>query len=358
MNRRRCDWLPSRPVLLALLATCAWAAEPVAPVIDVWQGDHQRTGHLGDAQDDYNVLGHVEPWSEIDTFTWSLNRSTPAPISYRAYRRLVADGDFNIDLPVGKLKPGGNQLVLALRLRDGRSLTRTVTIDRQTGSTPLPLHLRWSGVKNPADVGQIVDGRWELTPAGLRSAQLGYDRLFLLGERSWRDYELRTTITVHAVDNVHASAGPAIGVIARFTGHVTGGPLSFPSGQPQWGYQPFGAIAWLHWGRGKELPPPHPQFLAGDSNRRTTGADIPSFQLGTTYALRVTCRTLPDTADGQGVTRYQFKLWPAAESEPAAWSVASVQTSPIALRAGGPCLVAHHVDATFGDISVTPLTPP
>jgi hypothetical protein len=29
------------------------------PVITIWHGDHQRIGHLGTAQDDFNLLGHV-----------------------------------------------------------------------------------------------------------------------------------------------------------------------------------------------------------------------------------------------------------------------------------------------------------
>lgn len=61
------------------------------------------------------------------------------------------------------------------------SATRTVVIEWQSGATAPPLTIRWREVKSPTDVGQIVDGRWEITPGGLRSEELGYDRLFLLG---------------------------------------------------------------------------------------------------------------------------------------------------------------------------------
>jgi hypothetical protein len=142
------------------------------------------------------------------------------------------------------------------------------------------------------------------------------------------------------------------GGIARFTGHVSGGPLHFPSGQPQWGYLPFGAIAWLHWPSGPTLRPPSPRLHVGDGNRRVSGGEVP-FRLGYTHAVRLTCRTLPDDSEGNGVTACRFKVRPSAEPEPAQWNCEHLQTSAIALRTGGPCLVVHHVDATFGDIAIT-----
>ena len=51
------------------------------------------------------------------------------------------------------------------------------------------------------------------------------------------------------------------------------------------------------------------------------------------------------------------RLWPAAAVEPLAWDWEHVQASPDALRRGGVALVAHHVDASFGAISVIPLEP-
>jgi hypothetical protein len=338
--------------------TAAEAARPSPePVIEVWQGDRQRTGHLGDVQDDFNVHGHVEPWREIDTLEWSLNYPINTPLSYRIFRRLVNDGDFNIDIPAATLKADRtNQLTITMRLRDGRSLSRTVEIRRETGARPLPLTIRWKDVKNPADVGTIVDGRWEVTPAGLRTRQIGYDRLFLIGERTWRDYEARTTITLHRVDPVGENGGAGVGLIARFTGHVTGGPRYFASGQPKWGFQPFGAIGWLRWNRGENTTPPQAQFFPGDSYMKVDAGEFP-LRLGETYAIRFACRTLPDDPTGAGVTRYQFKIWPQSAPEPSAWTWEQTQTSRDALRAGGLCLVAHFVDVTYGDVTVTALPP-
>jgi len=325
------------------------------PVIDIWQGDKQHTGHLGDAQDDFNVHGHVEPWREIDTLEWALNYPIQTPLSFRTFRRIVNDGDFNIDIPAGNLRSDNtNQLTITMRLRDGRSLSRTVEIRKSIGASPLPLTIRWKDVKNPADVGTIVDGRWEITPGGLRTRQIGYDRLFLVGERTWRNYEARTSITVHRVDAVLKDGGAGVGLIARFTGHVTGGPRHFASGQPKWGFQPFGAIGWLRWNRGENTTAPQAQFFPGDSYKKFDAGAFP-FRLGETYAVRLACRTLPDDASGAGVTHYQFKIWPQSAPEPVVWTWEQIQASRDALRAGGLCLVAHFVDVTYGDVIVSAL---
>jgi hypothetical protein len=45
----------------------------------------------------------------------------------------------------------------------------------------------------------------------------------------------------------------------------------------------------------------------------------------------------------------------AAAEEPPFWDWEHVQVSREALRRGGVALVAHHVDASFGDIAVEPL---
>jgi len=344
------------PALLDVEQNDAKVVEAEPAVLEVWHGDVQRVGHLGDAQDHFNVMGHVEPWREIDRLEWTLNQSGPVPLSFRAYRRLAADGDFNADIPVGMLLPGTNMCTVTANFLDTDPIAHTVAIVKETGSTPLPCKVNWSEVKHPQDVGQYVDGQWSLGEGGLRTDQTGYDRVFLIGERDWQDYEMRTSITVHRVDPTTSplSGGNGVGIIARFAGHVTGGPRYFPSGQPSWGYQPFGAIGWLRWSRGGSDKPPQLQFFPGDSDHATNFGEFP-FRTGRTYVLRFSCRTLADDDQGRGVTRYSFKIWPRTDPEPDEWTWQKVQTSRNALREGGVALVAHHVDVTFGDITVTDL---
>jgi hypothetical protein len=342
-----CSALLLASVLLA--AGCA-AAEPV---IDFWSGETQRAGHLGDVQDDFNVLGRVEPWRDVDKLEWTLNQQPAVPLSFRAFRRLVDDGDFNADVPVARLRTGANTLTVTAWLRDGRKVARTIAIERAAGHTALPLTIDWQRVARPEDAGLIVDGRWKLTPAGLRTAQVGYDRIFLIGERTWRDYEVRTTFTVHALDERKVNDA-GVGLVARFAGHVVGGPEHFPSGQPKWGYRPFGAIGWLRW-RGTPPDPARPEHQYYPwAAARAVNLGAFAFEVGRTYAVRFSCRTEPDTPAGDGVTTYAFKLWPADAAEPDAWTWRQTQTSRDALRRGGVALLAHFADVTFGNLSVTP----
>lgn len=326
------------------------------PLIRVWHGNLRRVGHLGHLQDDLNIAGHVEKWHDLDRLQYRINGSHAIPLSFREFRRLSRDGDFNADVPIGLLAPGRNTITIEAHFRDGRSARHDITVIRQDGSTPLPFQIRWRDVRHVDDVGQAVDGEWLLTPSGLRTARPGYDRLFLIGERWWRDYEVHTTVTVHALETntPYYSGGQGVGLILRFAGHVTGGPRHFPSGQPKWGYQPFGALAWLRWSRRDPSRAPLIQFYRGDDDHTAEFGFFP-FQVGSPVGLRFACRTLPTDADTAGRTEYRFRVWRLPEKEPENWNLTLVQTSRDALREGGLALIAHHVDATFGDITIRPL---
>jgi hypothetical protein len=324
--------------------------------IQIWHGTEQKVGHLGDSQDDFNLIGHIEEPEKLLSLQYALNDAIPVELNFRSYRRLAMHGHFNADIPVAALAPGANTIEINGRFVDGIVARQLVTLMRLSGSSPLPLQIDWSKVADPQDVGQYVDGRWRLSEHGLRPAHVGYDLLFLLGDRTWQDYQITAVVTVHdvATETSPLSGGNGLGVIMRFGGHVVGGPRRFPIAQPKWGYLPMGATAWLRWRRGEADDPAYRQFLRGDSNDKTNYGSV-EMRKGEPYVLKALCQTLPDDAEGRGVTRYAFKLWPAATAEPSSWDWEHVQVSEHALRRGGVALVAHHVDASFGDISVVPL---
>jgi len=324
-------------------------------LIEIWHGDPQRVGHLGGAQADFNVVGHLENGNAVDQLFWSLNGGAETAMTFQAFRRLVDDGDFNADIPIELLRVGANQISIRAKLLDGEVIFRTVTVIRKEGECSLPVDVDWSLVDHPQDVGQIVDGRWEVTAQGLRTDQLGYDRLFLIGERDWRDYEIETSFIIHEVSETTGalSGGNGLGIVWRFAGHVVGGYRGFPEAQPKWGYQPFGAIGWLRWPKDRSRPPML-QFYPGSHDHSVDYGSFPS-ELEVVYGLRLRCETLPDAEDGAGVTRYSFKIWKKEMPEPDRWSWTHLQEDAHALRMGGFALVAHHVDATFGNIRVLSL---
>jgi hypothetical protein len=257
------------------------------------------------------------------------------------------------------LQPGSNTVVIEAVTTNGRRAVQTVTIRKQRGACPLPVEINWSQVTDPQGVGQYVDGKWGLGPGGLRTLQVGYDRVFLIGETHWRDYEVTLPVTIHhvPVETTPASGGNGLGIVLRFTGHMIGGCRNWPFAQPKWGYQPFGGITLLRWQKGKPHEPPRVQFFAGGRDEETNLGVFPVTE-GGTYWMKCRCETMPDASDGSGVTCYSFKVWADGQPEPANWNYEKVQTSRCALRTGGMALLAHHVDATFGDLRVNRVTVP
>jgi hypothetical protein len=271
---------------------------------------------------------------------------------------LVTDGDFNADIPIEQLQLGPNTVVLEAVSTDGQHALQLVKITKETGVSTLPVEIHWRQVTNAQEVGQYLDGKWALDAGGLRTLDIGYDRLFLIGETNWQDYEVTVPVTIHLFRESISpfSAGNGVGIILRFTGHVVGGCRNWPETQPKWGYQPFGAIGWLWRAQGRSNDPPSVNYMAGDRNFAQSFGTFPVTPDGT-YWMKFRCETQPDAADGSGVTLYSYKIWQNELTEPAEWNWQKVQTSQCALRKGGLALVANNVDATFGDVAVQSLLP-
>lgn len=325
--------------------------------IQIWHGKRQRVGHLGHAQEDFNILGDVS--DDVVALSYVVGRGLPVPLTigrnldgWGDTRRLARQGHFNADIPIECLAFGENEVVLTAQNVDGHEISERVVVCREAGRCLLPVLVDWAQVTNPQDVGQYVDGHWGLEVGGLRTLHTGYDRVFLMGETAWEDYAVTVPITIHQVDDQTGpvSGGNGVGILMRFCGHVVGGPLKFPPGQPKWGYQPFGGIAWLRWMDGAKKPP-QLQFYNGGHNGMIDHGVYPVVE-GHTYWMKAQCETLSDYDADAGVTRYRFKIWSENEPEPDTWVWEEIQTSQHALRQGGVVLLAHHVDATFGPVRV------
>ena len=236
----------------------------------------------------------------------------------------------------------------------GKKNSGTVYLERLRGTYPLPITIDWNNVNDPQDVGQYVDGKWTLEKDGLRTVRTGYDRIFLIGDTNWVDYEVTVAFIFHRVDPQPGpvSGGNGLGILMRFSGHVTGGPRNFPSGQPKWGYQPFGSIGLLRWEDGSEHDPTI-QFFRGDNDQVQNFGTI-SLVPAHKYYMKMRSVTLPDEGF-EGVTRYSFKIWKASKKEPLQWNWEVDQKSLHSLRKGGVVLLAHHVDVTFGNVRIEPV---
>lgn len=325
--------------------------------INVWHGLSQKVGHLGYAQSDFNLVGSVSGFEDLAALTYSLNGAAPVELNigrgkFGDEHRLAAPGDFNADIPVSLLRDGRNTIVVYAEGAKDQKTSVTAYVEKRKGTYPLPMHIDWDKVRDPQDVGQFVDGKWAIENGGLRTLRTGYDRVFLIGDTTWQDYEVTVPFTVHRVDSQTGpvSGGNGLGILMRFTGHVNGGPRNFPTGQPKWGYQPFGCLAFLRWKKNEPDGDPYKQFYRGDKDHTQNYGTMPIIP-GKVYQMKMRCVTLPDEGR-EGVTRYSWKIWRNGENEQSGWDWVVEQKSEHALRKGGVVLLAHHVDVTFGDVRV------
>ena len=240
------------------------------PQVVIWHGLRQKVGHLGIAQDDFNLMGRVSPAGSIASLTYRLNEGPFIRLNFgedtAGFRRFAGLGHFNADISTRDLRPGTNSVEVIAVDGTGRRAVQKVIVDLQSGSYQLPVNIDWAKINDPQDAGQYVDGHWELGPDGLRTKHMGYDRIFLIGENNWQDYEITVSMVINQVDKDASplDGGNGLGVLFRFTGHVNGGKRNFPKMQPKWGYQPFGAITWLRWKPGKPVDRPYMEFFRGD----------------------------------------------------------------------------------------------
>jgi len=323
------------------------------PVITIWYGENQTFGSPGLPQRQMNILGNA---ANTSVLSYRLNNGSTRILSMGAdTRRLERNGDFVIDLLDSELNDGSNAVVI---IADGsRQVERTVIFTyERSQSWPETYNLNWNNGAGLTSMAQIVDGKWRLTTSGIRTQEIGYDRLIAIGDIGWRDYEVVVPITIHAKDNngfYEPSFGPAVGILMRWSGH-TDRPVVCT--QPKCGWEPFGAIAWYRW-----LDPLQPNtgelylFMNSTaSDYEDTGKQL---SFGVTYLFKVQVETQPD-----GRSVYRMRVWPQGSIEPGIWDVSATDQANYATAddptSGSLLLLAHHVDATFGNVSVTPLAIP
>ena len=187
---------------------------------------------------------------------------------------------------------------------------------------------------------QVVDGLWSVISGGLRTAATGYDRLVAIGDTTWKDYEVVVPITIHSFDT--AGYGPinflpTVGIFVGWTGH-TDNPVA--GWQPKAGYKPFGCAGLYEFAQSGF-------HLSIYDKIDDTGGKQVIFGVPTYFKMQVL-----STVSG---VLYSFKVWEVGQSEPSAYDL--TWQGPLRdPQQGAILLQAHFVDATFGKVSVTPIT--
>ncbi|MFC1889945.1 putative metal-binding motif-containing protein, partial [Thermodesulfobacteriota bacterium] len=312
------------------------------PVIDVWYGSEQTFGEIGLPQRWVSILGNVSDPDGVSSLSYSLNGGIALPLSMGPFRRLDKEGDFNVELDFAELIDGPNQLVITATDTLNNVTEENVTITFEAGNLwPMPYFTNWGAIDHIQDAAQIVDGLWTLEGDSVRPVQLGYDRILAIGDIQWTDFEVVVPITIHGIDPGGfdwPSVAPAVATTLRWQGHE-----AWDDSQPRWGYYPIGAGPWYEFnedGSGS-LSLKGDYWSTGDPASRVLAYEV-------CYLWKTRVQTMPS-----GVSQYSFKLWEDGLPEPEEWDITGQEEDD--LPAGSLLLIAHEVDASFGDVSIAPI---
>jgi hypothetical protein len=334
------------------------------PCIEIWNGPRQVSGALGVPQRWLNVLGRVWPPDGV-TLSYQLNDGPPGRLSVGPNRRRLAHaGDFNVEIAHSELRPGANSIRITAEGAGGRTVEE-VLVDHRPGTVwPLPYRVDWRTAPGISPA-QIVDGRWQVGPAGLRPLEIGYDRAVALGDMSWRDVEVSLWFVIHALDETitgYPSFSPGFGVALRWQGHSDWSrpraprlwralrrwwrnlpELGAAAEQPRRGWWPVGARGWygMQPGLGYRLSivGNADQVLAREARERRLAPGVP-------YRLTMRVRS-----GDPGPSTYGLKVWRADDPEPAHWDLRG-RGAAGELATGSLLLVAHHADVSFAAVEV------
>ncbi|MCF6339024.1 MAG: fibronectin type III domain-containing protein [Gammaproteobacteria bacterium] len=321
------------------------------PLIDVWYGPNQRFGDLGTPQRWVNIVGKVTDPNGVKSLSYRVNGQPARQLSMGPdENRLHSLGDFNAEInvvgPNAELNVGLNSIEITAVDNLDYSTVEVVTVEFSNNTVwSLPYTVDWSSVTQPRDAVQIVDGLWEIQGSEIRPLELGYDRLIAIGDMSWTDYEITVPFTVHGLEPGYVYPGPSfspgIGVLLRWSGH-----FDWNSAQPNTGWWSFGGFGWYRW-RQPSAGGERFQIMGNDGSIIADRAES-NFLFGVPHVLKMRVETPPNEG-----SIYSLKMWEQAQPEPAGWDLVS-QELPTDPQSGSLLLVAHHVDATFGTVTIVP----
>ena len=329
------------------------------PIFNIWYGDNQTFGQNGIPQTWVNVLGTVlSPYGPVQSLQYTLNGGALQSLDVGpTTSRLVQPGDFDIDIPYASLNSGANAVAITATDALGNKTTHTVTVNYAAGNTwPLPYSITWTPTTNLQSVLQVIDGKWQVQAdgSGVRSTEVGYDRLLTLGDMSaWKNYQVTAEVTLHYIWDPNFAGPPGhdsdfgVGIVMGWKGHTTDVFGQPDSAQPGFGH-PFPGLGWYTsaGGYGNVL-----QLYENTSDHRETVMtyDTSGFQLQfeTKYIFKVAVHQNA----GQSTSHFSFKVWASGTAEPSAWTLESDGQ----LSQGSIVLAAHRSDVTFGQITATAL---
>ncbi len=325
--------------------------------IDIWYGDHQTFGVPGNPQRAVNILGNASGEYPLSRLEYSLNGQDFKPLSTGPDgRRLARKGDFNLELYRHKLLEGRNRLFIRAVDSLGNTSEKEIKISYTSDRVwPLPCYVDWAGPEpsgSPAGIVQdrvcIVDGKWRLEDGRIRTAESYYDRVLALGDSTWTDYEVRTSVIFY--DHADPLPGPPTFGVAhaaialRWPGHNPDGK------QPNVKWYPLGATCEFQLSGG--LDSCRWRILYGGGAKTEDLSSNRKIELGRLYYMAARVESLAGSR-----TRYSAKLWANGQPEPDEWDLTGIK-DPEDMQGGSALLLSHNTDVSFGKVTITPVPAP
>ncbi len=334
-------------MIFILSCTSATQQDNQAPSIHIWYGPEQHFGQMGMPQRWANILGNVETKEGLQSLSYTLNDDEPMALTTgEDGRRLANPGDFNIDIDTARLETGKNTVLITAADSLGNSVSEEVIVHYETGNTwPLPYTIEWNQIENIQDVAQIVDGHWKLAENGVRTLAPYYDRVLAIGDSSWADYEVTTSVIFHDFTLPHKGP-PTFGVshaaiATRWPGH------DLDDNQPHTKWYPVGATAEFR--LTANLDSCRWRIFDGENLYVEDTTKIRTITLDIRYHMKHRVET-----QSGGSTLYSVKCWEEGQPEPEIWDLQATEP-PGNLPSGSALLIAHNTDVTFGDVKAVPL---
>jgi hypothetical protein len=325
--------------VVLLMSSKVFADNP--PQIYLWYGNYQTFGAKGVPQQWVNILGNVTSPVGIATLTYSLNGAPKVNLSLGPDTfRLEEDGDFNADIDYAALWPGSNKVIITATDYLNQSTRKVVHINNRNHRLAGDVNhftVDFRKITNTTlqNLVQIVDGVWDVGLDGrIRTAQIGYDRAFAIGDMNISgSYDITTEFVLHYIPG-------AFGAASGWLGHTLddyGQPHPF---QPYIGH-PFpawGVIGGDNAGDGfyriyENFVPLYETELSINDT-----ASAPALETPYMYHYRV-------RENSDGVTNHtSLNVWRKGTAEPTKWIV-EADTPAVA---GSIVFDAYYVDVSIG----------
>jgi hypothetical protein len=327
------------PLLRRVVSSAQADAPDQQPWIYVWYGPQQSFGQSGLPQKQINILGSIMNLAsgKNPQLIYTLNGDKERDFTLGPNERLANEGDFNLEIQSNDpaLVEGQNIIVITAHMAQFTARSTVIVNYTRAHPIPLPYTIHWNQLTSIGQVAQVVNGLWAIKPDGIRVMEMGFDRSIALGDMDWKDYEVTVPITIH---QIQSQTEGGVGIVARWQGY-----FQETSEQPFTGWSWMGGYAYYR------------RRSDGDYFVIRFNRDEPSLiqpvdlELEKTYYFKLRVEGGNDFQGGL----YKFKAWPADQSEPGEWNLIGLD-QPGDLQKGSVLLVAHGMDVTFGDVTVSP----